>query len=67
MNLDNRSMRLNDENALVIHDRETAAALETMFVSDLGRAEEITLESHAARSLWERVRERITRGIAPLL
>jgi cardiolipin synthase len=67
LNLDNRSMRLNDEDALLVHDGEIGAALETHFAADLDRAEEITRASHRARSFRERVRERITLLIAPLL
>lgn len=67
LNLDNRSMRLNDENALLVHDPETGAALETMFLADLDRSTEITHESQRDRPRWERIRERITRSIAPIL
>lgn len=43
-NFDNRSMKLNDEVALVIRDEAVAEELERSFMQDLEYADEITLE-----------------------
>jgi cardiolipin synthase len=67
LNLDNRSMRLNDEAALVVHDPAVGAALDTLFLADLGRAHERTLEEHRARPLRERALERLIGLVAPLM
>lgn len=67
MNLDNRSMRLNDEDALLVLDARVGRELEEQFFRDLAHAEEITRTGHAARPALERIRERLTRSIAPVL
>jgi len=67
MNLDNRSTRLNDEAALLVHDRAVATELDSLFLGDLGHAIEITLPAHRARSLWQRFLERGMRLVAPLI
>jgi cardiolipin synthase len=67
LNLDNRSMRLNDEAALVVHDPAVGAVLDALFLDDLGRARERTLEVHRARPLRERALERLSGLLAPLM
>jgi cardiolipin synthase len=67
VNMDNRSVRLNDESALLIADARLAARLDSIFLQDLSRAQEITLEAHRRRPLTERLFEVLTRIIAPLL
>jgi cardiolipin synthase A/B len=67
MNIDNRSMRLNDELILLIQDDVVGAALETRFHDDLGRSTEIELATHRARPLRQRALERAVRWVAPLL
>ena len=65
MNLDNRSLRLNEEWSVVIHDRALGARLDSLFLADLGRARERTLAMHLARPAWDRVREFIVSLLAP--
>jgi cardiolipin synthase len=67
LNADNRSIRLNDESALLMHDPRVAAALDSLFQSDLANARRITLATHLGRPLWTRFLERATRLVAPLL
>jgi cardiolipin synthase len=67
LNMDNRSMRLNDESALLVHDERVGALMDSMFLADLSRAREITTELHATRPLRERMMEWMSRRVAPLL
>lgn len=67
INLDHRSLRLNDEAALLFRDGRLGDVLASLFRKDLERADEITLERHRARSAWERLREKAVRLVAPLL
>lgn len=67
MNLDNRSLRLNDEGVLLVHDRGVAAVLDSIFDVDVKSSRRIDLAAHRARPLWTRLLERLTRLVAPLL
>jgi cardiolipin synthase A/B len=67
MNLDNRSTRLNDEAALVTHDADVGATLDTLFLRDLEHADEIVPAEYHARPLWQKALERGTRLAAPFL
>jgi cardiolipin synthase len=67
LNIDNRSIRLNDESALLVADAGVGARLDSIFLRDLGKAREITLEAHRRRPKIERLFEALTRIIAPLL
>lgn len=67
VNLDNRSMRINDESALLVHDTAVAAVLDAAFLADLESADEITLDARRAVPFWERAIEAVTRGAASLL
>ncbi|MDX1656528.1 MAG: phospholipase D-like domain-containing protein, partial [Candidatus Competibacteraceae bacterium] len=67
-NFDNRSMKLNNEAALVVHDRGLAEELEQIFHQDLEWAAEVTLEDLEGRPWWpDRAREQAARLVAPLL
>ena len=44
MNFDNRSLALNDECTLMVLDKEFGSQMEEMFLADLARSEEISLE-----------------------
>ena len=61
-NLDNRSRRINEENAFGISNRQFAAALESIFFKDLANAKEITLSDWRRRGIWTRVREKLDRN-----
>jgi cardiolipin synthase len=67
MNMDNRSARLNDEAALVVHDAGLGARLDSLFLRDVAHALEVTSSAYEARPLWQRALERATRVAAPFL
>ncbi len=67
MNMDNRSLRLNEEWSLVFDDPRLGAHMDSLFLADLERSRERTLAEHAARSLWDRFREWLASLIEPLL
>lgn len=57
MNLDNRSLAFNDEASAVIVDPVVGAAMDSIFVDDLGRSEEITPAAWSHRSVAEKMLE----------
>jgi cardiolipin synthase len=63
-NMDNRSRRINEENAFGISNRQLAAALESIFFKDLAKAKEITLSEWRRRGIWSRVREKLDRNFS---
>lgn len=67
LNFDQRSLRLNEEWTLLVHDPAFGGAMDSIFQADLERAREITLATHRARPFGERVRELLARLVAPLL
>jgi cardiolipin synthase A/B len=67
LNLDNRSLRLNDEAALLAWDEGVGAVMDSLFLADLSRAREITIEAHRERPFHERVRDRFAALFAALL
>jgi cardiolipin synthase len=67
LNLDNRSLRLNDESALLVHAAAVGAHMDSLFLADLTRAREITLDTHRARPWHQRFLELLARAAAPLL
>lgn len=67
LNLDNRSMRLNDEIGLVILDAGLGAEMEEAFMADLARADEIELAAFRQRPWRARVLESVLRRVAILL
>jgi cardiolipin synthase len=58
MNFDNRSMKLNDEVALVAQDEALGHELHKMFLRDLSFADEVVLQEFAKRGHTARLRER---------
>ncbi len=67
MNFDNRSMALNDEVVLMMHDAEIGAELKAIFLEDIRLADELELESFQQRSSWERMKERAAVSVSRLL
>jgi cardiolipin synthase len=67
VNFDNRSMVLNDEVAVVMHDRAAGEALEELFLEDLEYADEVAIETLRERGAMERLKERFYLLFAPLL
>jgi cardiolipin synthase len=66
-NFDPRSFHLNDEANLNVYDREFASHLTSVFEADLARCKRVTLEEWRRRSMPEKVRERVTAWLAPVL
>ena len=67
INLDNRSMALNDEATLMVLDRTLGAEMDRVFLNDLQFAEEMALTSFRRRSWWQRAKERGAHLITRLL
>ena len=57
MNFDNRSLAFNDESNLLVLDDAFGAALRDVFLDDLTRSKEVTLEEFRRRPYRERVLE----------
>ena len=57
-NLDNRSLELNDELVVGVHDPALASTLQRAFDADLGRSTPLDLERWRDRPLWRRGQER---------
>ena len=57
-NLDNRSLELNDELVVGIHDPALASTLRQAFDADLRRSTSFDLDRWRARPLWRRAQER---------
>ena len=57
MNFDNRSLALNDECTLMVLDQTFGSQMEEMFLADLARSEEISLEVFRKRPQIARVAE----------
>jgi cardiolipin synthase len=57
MNFDNRSLALNDECTLMVLDKPFGSQMEEMFLADLARSEEISLEVFRKRPQIARVAE----------
>jgi cardiolipin synthase len=66
-NFDPRSFHLNDEANLNVYDRAFAARLTEVFEQDLQHSKRITLEQWQQRPRMEKVRERVTSWLAPML
>jgi len=67
MNLDNRSLVLNDEATLMILDDAVGQQMESIFFDDLQQAQEIKLEEFRRRGWRARLVESVARQIAPVL
>ena len=58
INFDNRSLALNNETTLVMHDQALGATMDSLFREDLRYAREITLDTFRRRPWTERLLER---------
>jgi cardiolipin synthase len=67
MNLDNRSLALNDESTLMILDAGIGEQMNAIFLDDLKHAEEIQAADFLRRPWWERILERAARLVTRLL
>ncbi|MDN7024863.1 cardiolipin synthase [Methanoculleus sp. FWC-SCC1] len=66
-NWDVRSFRLNFETNAFIYGRETATELLRLFEEDVAHATEITPDHYAARPMWVKVKESVSRLLSPIL
>lgn len=66
-NLDIRSFKLNFEMNAFIYDTDTAAKLQHIFEMDTADSTELTTEIYAARPLFNRFKESISRLLSPIL
>ena len=57
LNLDNRSLALNEESVLLVQDPSLGGVMDSLFLADLGRAEEIRMDSFRQRGWMVRLRE----------
>ena len=66
-NMDIRSFALNFEVAAVVYDENKARQMRLLFEEDVKQSTKITRDMHKKRSLWFRVKERISRMLSPVL
>lgn len=66
-NLDERSIRLNDEANLNIYDRAFAQQQISLFEKDLAQSRQISFEQWRNRPLSEKITEKVASFMAPLL
>lgn len=66
-NFDPRSFHLNDEANLNVYDRGFAAEMTAAFEQDLQRCKQVSMADWQARPTLEKVRERVTALLAPVL
>ena len=66
-NFDPRSFHLNDEANLNVYDRGFAAEMTAAFEQDLQRCKQVSMADWQARPALEKVRERVTALLAPVL
>ena len=67
MNVDNRSLALNDESTLMVLDSAAGRGMESVFFDDLTRALEIDLTEFRRRPWPERVAESVANLLTRLL
>jgi cardiolipin synthase A/B len=65
-NWDVRSFKLNFETNAIIYDRYVCGNLRDIFLADIEKCAELTRERYAARSSFIRIKESISRLLAPL-
>ena len=66
-NLDERSLRLNFELSVLIHDADTNRALSKIFENTIAEAKEIDREEFSRRPLFQKLTESALRPFSPLL
>ena len=67
VNMDNRSLKIDDEICAVFYDRAFTARHQRIFDEDLRHCEEMNYEAFRQRSRWERIKERFFLLFAPLM
>jgi len=66
-NMDIRSFKLNFEVNAIIYDMSVVAELENLFFEDVGKSRELTLYDYESRRFGIRIKEQVSRLLAPLL
>ncbi len=66
-NMDIRSFKLNFEMNAFIYDTKTARELKNIFETDMKDSYELTLERYNERSLFNRLKESVSRLLSPIL
>lgn len=66
-NMDIRSFKLNFEVNAFIYDEIIAKKIEDQFMKDIEFSDEITIEAHANRSIYLRIKESLIRLLSPIL
>ncbi|MBN8208172.1 cardiolipin synthase [Bacillus sp. NTK071] len=66
-NIDVRSFRLNFEVNAFMYDEDISRQLEEIFIKDMEKSKELTLEGYQERSMWIRFKESISRLLSPIL
>jgi cardiolipin synthase len=67
MNFDNRSLALNDETNLMVLDPAIGSQMDQLFMDDLRHSVEVTAEDFARRGILERINERLSLLLHPVL
>ena len=67
LNLDNVSLRINDETTLLMYDTTLGAALDSVFLADLEKADEITMDQFERRPWSEKFQEFFARLVRNFL
>ncbi len=66
-NFDNRSFSLNFESNAVVYDKKVSEQMRRIFLEDLKKSREMTRKDYDSRSRFIRLKEQMSRLIAPLL
>ena len=66
-NMDIRSFSLNFEVAAIVYDENKARQMRLLFEEDVKKSTQITKDMHHKRSLWFKIKERISRMLSPVL
>lgn len=66
-NVDVRSLSLNFEVNTFIYDRDASVKMKEIFLKDMEKSRELTMEEYKNASLWIRFKESVSRLISPLL
>lgn len=66
-NFDQRSFKLNFESNAVIYDEKVAAEMEEIFISDIEKGHELTLEGYEGRSIIIKFKEAVSRLLSDIL
>lgn len=66
-NMDIRSFALNFEVAAIVYDENKAREMRLLFEEDVKKSTQITKDMNQKRSIWFKIRGRISRMLSPVL